>query len=212
MVDKVGVRRAYDAIAEAYAAARSADAKDVRILAGVLEHVREDGLVLDAGCGHGTPALSRIEHVATGVGLDMSREQLRLAARRVRPGYLVQGDMVRLPFASNAFDAVVALWSLIHVPKTEQPGVIEEFARVLRAGGWILVCDGTHEWAGSNPDWLDTGVRMEWDIAGAGRTAEDLRGVGFAIEDRWGVPELLEAEDGDADGADWTFIAARLTR
>ena len=80
----------------------------------------------------------------------------------------------------------------------DRAAVVEESARVLRPGGRALVCEGTHEWVGENPDWLDSGVGMAWNIAGAETTREQLLDAGFEITDTWGVPETLE--DGDVDG------------
>jgi len=92
---------------------------------------------------------------------------------------------------------------------------VGEFARVLRPGGRALVCEGTGEWTGENPDWLDSGVGMQWNIAGARSTRDQLRAAGFEVVDEWGVPETLEegsGEDGGGDDGDlpWTFFFARL--
>ncbi|WP_255170537.1 class I SAM-dependent methyltransferase [Natrononativus amylolyticus] len=210
MTDKNRVRRAYDVIAAQYADHRSQGGTEV--LAQFLESLSAPAHVLDAGCGQGTPVLSRLTESTTATGLDFSREQLRLATDGAPDAALVQGDMATLPFRTGTFDAVVAYWSLIHVPLEDHQGVVDEFARVLRPGGRVLVCEGTDEWCGENPDWLDTGVRMEWNVAGAAATLEQLRTAGFVLEDSWGVPEVL-CEDGSDDGDDdqpWTFFAARL--
>ncbi|NIS29986.1 MAG: methyltransferase type 11, partial [Actinobacteria bacterium] len=55
-------------------------------------------------------------------------------------------------------------------------------ARELRPGGRLLVSEGADEWVGDNPDWLDTGVRMEWAVAGADATRAQLRAAGFEVE------------------------------
>lgn len=99
-------------------------------------------------------------------------------------------------------DGVVACWSLIHVPMADHAAVVEESVRVLRPGGRALVCEGTHEWVGENPDWLDSGVGMAWNIAGAETTREQLLDAGFEVTDTWGVPETLEDGDVDGDAAD----------
>ncbi|WP_122089897.1 class I SAM-dependent methyltransferase [Halalkalicoccus subterraneus] len=143
----------------------------------------EDEL-LDAGCGPGRSTLLMAGE--NGVGLDISREQLSLASERVT-ARLVQGDMTSLPFASDSFDAVSAIYSLIHVPVDDHRRALAEFARVLRPGGTLLVTEGGVEWTGSNPDWLDSGVKMRWSMAGPEATRKDLQGCGFEIRDVWDV-------------------------
>ncbi|TYL38222.1 class I SAM-dependent methyltransferase [Natronococcus pandeyae] len=230
MVEKNAVRRSYDEIAEAYAAQRSENGRATQFLEGFLESLPDSARVLDAGCGQGTPVLTRLSEstTATAFGVDFSRGQLELAAANAPGASLVQGDMTTLPLEAATVDAVVAYWSLIHIPMDDHQAVVDEFARVLRPGGRLLLCEGTNRWAGENPDWLESGVRMEWNIAGADATREQLRTAGFEIADEWGVPEELneekDADDEDADGADaadedgdenageypWTFFAARL--
>ncbi len=211
MADPDGVRRAYDDLAETYAAQRSTDERATAILEEFIADWSPDR-VLDAGCGQGDPVLARVEETATGVGLDVSREMLRLASASVA-GPLVQGEMTRLPFAADTFDAVVAYWSLIHVPLADHSTATEEFARVLRPGGRVLLCEGPEEWVGENPDWLDSGVEMAWEIAGVERTRGQLREAGLRVTASWGAAERLaddadDADDGDADAPDWVFLAA----
>lgn len=210
MVERDDVRRAYDELADVYAAERAEDDRGTEILEGFLGPPEEPSRVLDAGCGGGTPVLSRPGGATTAVGVDLSRGQLRLAAENASDARLVQGDMVALPFRTGSFDAVVAYWSLIHVPMEDHPTVIEEFARVVRPGGRLLLCEGTDEWVGRNPDWLGSGVGMAWNIAGASATREQLRDAGFAVVDSWKTPSSLEADREDDDDRPWTFFSARL--
>lgn len=215
MVDTDAVRRGYDEIAEEYADHRTEDGPGMTVLEEFLDGFDPDR-VLDAGCGQGAPVLARLAESTAAAGLDVSREQLRLAAERVPDAALVQGGMAELPFEDGAFDAVVAYWSLIHVPVADHPAVVAEFERVLRPGGRLLLCEGSEEWEGENPDWLDTGVGMEWAIAGREATVDQLRSAGFVVENGWGVPETLEDEESGADLDDldddqpWTILAARL--
>lgn len=199
MDERDAVRRAYDGLADVYAASRPANGLGTEILEEFLESLAAPARVLDAGCGQGTPVLARMdERVATAVGLDFSNQQLRLAADNAPGASLSRGDMTALPFPANAFDAVTAYHSLIHVPLEDHRTVVEEFARVLRPGGRVLLSEGDAEWEGANPDWLESGVEMRWHIAGADATRERLRETGFRIVDEWDVPDELADEDSDA--------------
>ena len=206
MGERHTVREAYNEMAETYVDEYADDVRDdplpepvERFCAGLAD----DDRLLAAGCGAGDAPL--VAAGRTGIGLDFSREQLELAQERV-PAALVQGDMTALPFAAGAFDAVAALYSLIHVPLAEHRTVLNEFARVLRPGGSLLVTEGSTEWCGSNPDWLDSGTEMHWSIAGTEATREQLRDCGFEARGVWAVPDPT-TEDGEKP-----FFVADLPR
>lgn len=202
MVEKDVVRRGYDDIAATYAAERSDDGRGTEILAEFLASLTEPERILDAGCGQGTPVLRRLSTIATAIGIDFSREQLELAADNAPAASSVQGDMTELPVRDDSFDAVTAYHSLIHVPIEAHQSVIDEFARVLRPGGRVLLTEGQDEWRGTNPDWLDSSVEMQWDIAGAEATRNHLQTAGFTIVDEWHADTSSDEH--------WVFFGARL--
>ena len=211
MVDKNVVRRSYDELGEAYLEDRSEEGLGTQILDEFLDSLSSPARVLDAGCGPGIPNLDRISVASTAFGVDFSRGQLRLAASNVPEAILVQGDMSALPFETSTLDAVVAYWSLIHVPIDEHQTVLNEFARILRPRGELLLCEGTNAWTGENPDWLDSGVKMEWNIAGAETTRQHLQTASFTISRTWGAPSSLATnrEDEDENATPWTFFWAQ---
>jgi len=204
MVDRDAVRRGYDDLGETYAARRSAEGHGIDALAQFLDSLPERARLLDAGCGPGTPVLVRSSAVASATGVDFSRVQLGLAASNAPGASLVRGDMTRLPVSEGVFDAVTAYHSLIHVPLDEHRTVVDEFARVLRPGGRVLLSEGPDEWRGENPNWLETGVEMQWHVAGADATRAHLQQAGFTVTDEWGVTDTLDGEE------HWLFFAARL--
>lgn len=185
MDDRKHVRRAYDDIAENYAEKRSAEGFELERLEQLLGRCPDSARILDVGCGHGTPILARIARTAEAVGVDFSQRQLELAADNTPTASLLQGDMTALPVRDETFDAVTAFHSLIHVPLDHHQRVLDEFARVLRTDGHLLLTEGPEAWQGENPDWLDSGVEMQWEIAGSDATQAQLRTAGFSVVDRW---------------------------
>lgn len=194
-VERTAVRRGYDELEDAYVDTRSLSGPEQDLLDGYCRALPADALILDVGCGPGTPVLDFITDRITAVGIDLSRTQLQLASENAPGAGLAQGEMSRLPIATNAVDAVVAFHSIIHVPLSDHQQVIDEFARVLRPGGQLLMTEGPGEWTGSNPDWLDAGVEMQWEIAGAEATRAQLDAAGFVLVDEYDTEHELDDTD-----------------
>lgn len=203
--DRRAVRDGYDELADAYDAERSLDSRERAILDEFHAELPGEARVLDAGCGAGVPGGAAAGDGRTVVGLDVSRRQLALAADRRPDWTLAQGDMTALPFAADSFDALCALYSVVHVPRERHAETFAEFARVLRSGALALLTVGAGEWTGRNQDWLGTGVEMRWSVPGPERASRLLSEAGFAVEERHGVRDALGDDSGEA-----VFLGARL--
>ncbi|MBW3619409.1 MAG: class I SAM-dependent methyltransferase [Actinobacteria bacterium] len=98
-------------------------------------------VVLDVASGPGNVAIALIARGARRVvALDLSLNMLLEGARRDYPDVaFVHGDAQRLPFPDGSFDAVTISFGLRNVP---DPRVaLEEFARVLRPGGRVVIAE-----------------------------------------------------------------------
>jgi SAM-dependent methyltransferase len=139
-------RAGYDAIAAHYAAEFGAALDeaplDRALLNGFAEMVRRDHpdpQLLEVGSGPGNVA-AHLHQLGMPVrGIDLSPAMVELA-RRAHPelGFEV-GEMSALDAAGASVAGLVAWYSLIHVPAPQRPGVIGEFHRVLRPGGYALL-------------------------------------------------------------------------
>ena len=207
MVEKETVLQGYDDMATAYLEERALADDEREALASFLDSISPDSRLVDVGCGAGEPVLCQLtEHAGEAVGLDFSAEQVTMAQSNVPGAGFLRGDMTRLPLAPASADAAVAFHSLIHLPEDHHQAVIDEFARVLRPGGRLLLSEGPEEWEGTNPDWLDAGSEMQWHIAGAETTRTQLDKAGFQIQTEYGALNRLAEDE-----ASWIFFEATLS-
>jgi len=107
--------------------------------------------VLDAGCGTGNFSRAMLEHVGRIEAVDMNPGMLEVAARKMaKPqaeGRIAfhSAGIDELPFDDATFDGVMINQVLHHLPDEPARGfpahrrVFEEFARVLKPGGVLVV-------------------------------------------------------------------------
>ncbi len=173
-MDREEVRRAWDDVARQYASQRDPTGSDAALVAELADRLGSGAVVLDVGCGDGARTLDNLP--PRSVGLDVSRVGLELAAER-HAGRLLQGDMASLPVADAAVDAVTAYHAVFHVPREEHPAVYEEFARVLRPGGDLLMTLPGGRFETVRHGWM--GGRMFFSAPGRERTLSQLETAGF---------------------------------
>jgi len=110
--------------------------------------VAPDARVLEIGCGPGyfSPTLATAVPDGEIVLGDLQSDMLSLARERVSAFdhvRLVQLDASALPFAAEAFDAVLVVLMLGEVPERER--CLSECRRVLRAGGVALFAESRRD-------------------------------------------------------------------
>jgi SAM-dependent methyltransferase len=105
--------------------------------------------VIDVGCGAGRHAFEAYRRGADVVAFDRAESELRSVDTILRAmaetgeapadasAKVVLGDALRLPYADETFDCVIASEILEHVPQDD--AAIAELVRVLRVGGTLAV-------------------------------------------------------------------------
>lgn len=136
------------ALAVAFLDKMSGDSRIKRLKQALhqLMNPQPGGRLLDAGCGTGLDVqdLARLVgpdgHVT---GLDFSQSLIDEARRRAEgqelPVDFVQGDVTKLEFPADTFDACKADRVLMHV--ADPALAVRELARVTRPGGRVVVFD-----------------------------------------------------------------------
>ncbi len=95
--------------------------------------------LLDVGCGTGTTDQVLAPRVRSLHGVDVSAEMLVKARQNVPEAEFSWYDGENLPFDDGAFDIVVAICVLHHVPVPQRCRVVSEMVRVSRHGGVVAV-------------------------------------------------------------------------
>jgi SAM-dependent methyltransferase len=195
----------YDRMAARYLAShRSGGARD-RYLDRLLSLVADASDVLELGCGAGEPVTRRLTERHRVTAVDVSGEQLRLAAERAPGASFLQASMLDVAFEPASFDAVAAFYAITHVPRQRHADLLARIAVWLRPQGWLLLSMGAADNPGEvEDDWL--GVPMYFSHFDAVTNQALVQRAGF---------ELVEAdvvEEIGPDGARERFlwVVARL--
>ncbi|MCB0114490.1 MAG: class I SAM-dependent methyltransferase, partial [Caldilineaceae bacterium] len=176
------VRKSYDAIAEDFLAWTQqvrADERE-RYTTYLLDTLPPHAEVLELGCGAGIPTTQRLAERFRVTGVDISDKQIELARRHVARAEFVRADMMDLSFAADQFDAVAAFYSIVHVPREDQPQLLRNLYTWLRPGGLLVISLGAHaQRAGYEEDWL--GAPMYWSSFDAETNVRMIEEAGFHV-------------------------------
>ena len=197
------VEQGYDHIAQRYLDWSTASPARLSYLQKVMEHLPAHSEVLELGCGAGVPCTQRLAQQAHVTGVDISAAQIVLARYYVPTATLIQSDMMALNFPLATFDAVVAFYSMFHLPRTEQVVLIARLAIWLRPSGWFVCNFGVSNNPGSiEPDWL--GTPMYWSSYDAQTNLNMIRKAGLSL-----VETNILTDDEDGEPVPFLWILAQ---
>jgi len=147
--------------------------------------------VLELGCGAGIPLTVELAAGRDVTGVDISETQIQLARRNVPSGTFLHADMTAVEFAPQSFDAVVAFYSLTHVPRDDVPPLLARVREWLRPRGVLIATMGVEDDPGTiEEDWL--GAPMYFSHFSARRNRRIVQEAGFVIDS---AEVLVEPED-----------------
>jgi ubiquinone/menaquinone biosynthesis C-methylase UbiE len=105
-------------------------------------NINEGDLILDAGSGTGNLCIRLKKYGAIPVGFDFSEKALEIHREKDPDAIAYLGDLTeRLPFPENYFDKIASNNVLYTIDKASRPGVIQEFYRVLKTDGKVVIAN-----------------------------------------------------------------------
>jgi len=199
---KATVRAGYNKIAERYLAQRTSDSEDVRLLNDFIERLPIHAKVLDAGCGAGIPISQMLSKHFNVIGVDFSEAQTELAKKNVPNATFLCEDMTKLNFQEHTFDGITSYYAIIHIPREEHQALLANFYRMLKPGGFSLLCLGAEHLI-DDIDENYLGTRMYWSHYDTETYLKMLNHCGFSII--WSK----RVEDETCEGAGHLFVLAQ---
>lgn len=136
----------YDEIASSYAA-QIEDYLPEPELNKFITLIPKNAHILDAGCGPGRDSNYFAQRGFRVTGIDLSKELLKIAKKRVPDATFLRQDLRNLFFPDLFFDAIWSCASLHHLQRIEVPKVLQSFFRILKSKGtlFIMVKEGIGE-------------------------------------------------------------------
>jgi len=187
------VARGYDEVAQRYLewSPLRPSAARLAYLRRACDLIPAGATVLELGCGAGVPMTAALAEGRRVTGVDISATQVELARRNVPAATFLQADMTALAFEPESFDAVVAFYSLTHVPRDDVPPLLSRIRDWLRPGGMFLASFGVEDDPGTiEEDWL--GVDMYFSHFSAKKNRRLVAEAGLVVDS---AEVLVEPED-----------------
>jgi SAM-dependent methyltransferase len=201
------VESGYDLMAEQYLATKNReDPLALTALGDLASLLPRDAAVLDLGCGAGVPVTRWLSDKGFAVtGVDVSARQLKLARTYVPEATFIKADMTEVTFPPGSLDAVVAFYSIIHLPRTEHPALLGRIHRWLRPEGIFLATMTLTDYEGRDDDWEGWGAPMVWSHYDGDTNVAMLREAGFGI--RYAEPRTGGGTGDESET--WLWVLAR---
>jgi len=136
------MRETWDTIAESFDVTRR---KPWQICLDFIDRLDSNSIVVDLGCGNGRHLLPCAERFKRVVGVDISRNLLKIVQGKVEnKGFenvlLLRSDLAELPIKDNSFDGVLFIASLHNIKgRNNRIKSLKELCRVLKKNGVALV-------------------------------------------------------------------------
>jgi SAM-dependent methyltransferase len=183
---------------------RAGELKQDAILGAVLEAIPADpeSRWLEVACGAAMVGRALAPRVGSVHGVDLTPAMIERAGEEAAAAGLENagfslGDATALEFEDSSFDGAVTRFSFHHVPAPQR--ALEEMARVVRSGGYLVVADHARD---EDPDvaaWVEEIERLRDPSHWACLTPRRMRAMadaaGLTLDQERLIPFELDFED-----------------
>ena len=176
---KALVECGYDRCAAAYDEARQKETEQALVM--LVDHLDDGAVVLDVGCGAGVPVGRELARRFTVTGIDISGKMIARARVNVPEGTFIHGDIMSIDFPPSHFDAVVAFYSIFHLPRKEHIELFRRIHRWLKPGGYLMATLSIRNEPAYTTEDDFFGVRMYWSNYSLEEYKEILDRLGFDV-------------------------------
>lgn len=197
--DKKTVQDGYDKMALKYADwAESSQSTRTRYVDTLLKRLPPNATVLELGCGAGVPVLEMLlKSGANVLANDLSNAMVDLAKSRFPQATFFPGDMTVLDLEASSLNAVAAFFSVMHLPREEQPSMLSKIHGWLKDGGLLVFNLGSVDSAEIKGDFH--GVDMYWSSYDVEGSKGMVEAAGLKILNA----EVLDGGDGNPSDPDY---------
>ena len=156
---------------------------DRKLLDSFVTKFNQDSIICDAGCGpSGHIAKYLYNKGVKVIGVDISEKCVELARLNNPDMRFECEDIGNMPFDENSFDGVISYYSIINTPKIYLNKIFNEFRRVLKPKGYLLLAVK----AGTAEGYVDDLLGIKTKIYSALFTREEIAGyfkeAGFVMK------------------------------
>ncbi len=143
------------------------------------ELLPSSGEILDAGCGVGTPVSQFLVKKGFKVtGVDISKKMIDLARENVPEATFYHRNILELDLPNESFDGIICVYTLWHIPRANHSHIIENFHRMLKDNGILVLNTGILESEGMSEFF---GEPMLWSTNDPKNTLAFVKERGFNI-------------------------------